>query len=212
MLFYLFVFDNLVVTTYSRKILNDYFMTIEAMTTTKKPYVKHIITTAIYPPNIDGESTRGPQKEIEAEVIEERETAYCVLLVPDIGRYRGITCTQWVAKTDKTSIYQKVTRKSIDTVYLSKSDHIYFCIDGLVYRSLPAFALRRAYNIRFEWALFGLQPCDQPDHETLYNIIQALDHPNTCVLDVDATIELLRYRVVYKSLVSNIPNYFIKHS
>jgi hypothetical protein len=73
----------------------------------QKAYVKHAITTAIYSKDPDSDSKIGPQKEIEVEVIEERETAYCVKLIQAPGKYRGVDCTQWVSKTLKTVIYYK---------------------------------------------------------------------------------------------------------
>lgn len=75
-----------------------------------------------------------------------------------------------------------------------KSKKLFFERDGLVYRSKEKFDLNKNAAIRYEWMMFGIRPGDQPSN--LNEVAENITHPNECFLDVDATVNLLKHRVI----------------
>lgn len=86
-------------------------------------------------------------------------------------------------------------------IYYSKG-YIYFNIGELVFRSNDCYNLKPSHDICFEWRIFKLEPEMQPRLEII-RLAKDLRHPENCVLDVDATFNLLKYRVLHESLIKN---------
>ena len=92
-----------------------------------------------------------------------------------------------------------------------KTGFLFFERGSIVYRSLHNF--RHLLNPngpdRFEWEIYGLTATGQPyskDKIYLTNVADELQHPNDCVMDVNATIELLKYRIIDHGLIHNLRN------
>lgn len=90
-----------------------------------------------------------------------------------------------------------------------KNNLIYFNRGELVFRTLnpSPFKLNGKGHLGFCCEIFGINKGEQPrgDHgDVLIEYVEKLNHPDDCVLDIEATINLLRYRIIHKSLLDNL--------
>jgi len=84
------------------------------------------------------------------------------------------------------------------------SNLIYFNRGELVYRTLNRSPFSNSNGpICFEYEIFKLNPQKQSRQE-LIEFVEKIKHPEECVLDIEATINLLKYRVIHKSLLENL--------
>jgi hypothetical protein len=83
-----------------------------------------------------------------------------------------------------------------------KSKKLFFERDGLVYQSKEKFDLNKNGATRYEWMMFGIRPGDQPAN--LNDEASKMSHPSECFLDIDATINLLKHRVIDDGMVEQM--------
>lgn len=91
----------------------------------------------------------------------------------------------------------------VTLAYMSEHGIIYFERGGIVFRSVKSFDFNSSHcPIRFEGEIFGVTPTKQPLE--VFEVAASMQHPNDCVMDIDASIALLKYRVLDNSLISNL--------
>ena len=99
----------------------------------------------------------------------------------------------------------------IKAAYIDKkTGFLYFQEDNIVFRTINSFKhfLNQKGPIRYEWEIWNLSPTGQPyaivDEQTAYDLATKLHHPDDCVMDINATIESLKFKILDDGIVSKL--------
>jgi len=91
-----------------------------------------------------------------------------------------------------------------------KTGLLFFQKENIVYRTLETFKhfLEPNGPLRYEWELWGLNPAGQPygNEMMAHDLAEKLEHPQDCVMDVDATIESLKLSVLDGGIILTMRN------
>lgn len=93
----------------------------------------------------------------------------------------------------------------VTNAYISGDGFLYFQNkeNNLVFRSINKFSGDPKGAIRYEWEILNIPQQGQP-HLLAYEIAEKMQHPQDCVIDVDATISGLKYQLIHKGLLENL--------
>ena len=77
--------------------------------------------------------------------------------------------------------------------------------NDLIFKSKRSYTFEEKDSdiMGFEGEVLGIKPSYQP-RKAMLQIAQVLDHPDKSIFDINTTINLVKFKIIHKNLISNL--------